>query len=198
MNQLNQLNGKPWAQNRTNFDRNLAVVIGIDLYENHPNIHNLSTPVIDANAFADLLETEYEYKPENVQRLINEKATLKELRTLLNNTLLDRLQPKDSDRLIFYFAGHGLPKNSDKGPTGYLVPYDAKLGQESSFLPMSEVYEALNKLHCHHLLVVLDCCFAGTFRWANSRKLIAELETIRREHYDRFIRFPAWQVSRQG
>jgi hypothetical protein len=59
---------------------------------------------------------------------------------------------------------------------------------------MNEVYDALSQLQCHHLLVILDCCFAGTFRWASSRKLIAELESIRREHYDRFIRFPAWQV----
>ncbi len=65
MNKPNQLNGKPWAQNRTNFDRNLAVVIGIDRYDDE-NIHDLSTPVSDANAFADLLETEYEYKTENV------------------------------------------------------------------------------------------------------------------------------------
>jgi WD40 repeat protein len=193
MNKSNQLKGKPWAQNRTNFDRSLAVVIGIDRYEDE-NIHDLSTPVSDANAFADLLETEYEYKPKNVLRLINQKATLEELRTLLTKKLPNQLKPTDKDRLIFYFAGHGLPKNSDEGPTGYLVPQDAKLGQESSFLPMSDVYEALNQLQCHHLLVVLDCCFAGTFRWANSRKLIAELETIRREHYDRFIRHPAWQV----
>jgi hypothetical protein len=59
---------------------------------------------------------------------------------------------------------------------------------------MIEVYEALEKLQCHHLLIILDCCFAGIFRWASSRKLIAVLETIHREHYDRFIRFPAWQV----
>ncbi len=193
MNKPSQLNGQPWAENRSNFDRNLAVVIGIDHYQNG-NIHDLSTPVNDANALADLLEQAYEYPPENVLRLINEQATLEGLRTLLTDTLPDRLQPTDSDRLIFYFAGHGLPKNSDEGPMGYLVPQDAKLGQEDSFLPMNEVYAALTQLQCHHLLVVLDCCFAGRFSWASSRKLIAELETIRREHYDRFIRFPAWQV----
>jgi hypothetical protein len=53
MNKPNQLNEKPWAQNRTSFDRNLAVVIGIDRYEDE-NIHDLSTPVSDTNAFADL------------------------------------------------------------------------------------------------------------------------------------------------
>jgi WD40 repeat protein len=59
---------------------------------------------------------------------------------------------------------------------------------------MRELHDALSKLECHHLLVILDCCFAGTFRWASSRKAIPILETVHKEHYDRFIRYPAWQV----
>lgn len=204
-----------WANNKTNFDRNLAVIIGIDRYDND-NIHDLSTPVSDACAIANLLQTDYGFKEENTICLFSPRpddetsqhlsqryplATLDNLRTLLNKTIADRLKPTEDNsftchrhRLIFYFAGHGLPKNSEEGPTGYLVPQDAELGKEDSFLPMSEVYDALEKLQCHHLLVILDCCFAGTFRWASSRKLIAKLKTIHREHYDRFIRFPAWQV----
>ena len=183
-----------WEYNKTNFDRNLAAVIGIDRYENHPQIHRLRTPVNDARALADLLETEYEYKPENVVRLLDEAATLTGLQTLLTDTLPNQLKPTKGDRLIFYFAGHGIPRNSEEGPKGYLVPQDADWQKEGSFLAMSEVYEALSKLECHHLLVILDCCFAGTFRWAGRRKIIPILETVRREHYDRFIRYPAWQV----
>ena len=181
-----------WEYDRTNFDRNLAVVIGIDRY-NSESIHDLSTPVSDARAIADLLETEYEYKPDNVVRLFDEAATLTGLQTLLTDTL-PKLKPGKYDRLIFYFAGHGIPRNSQDGPKGYLVPQDADWQKQDSFLSMSEVYEALSKLECHHLLVILDCCFAGTFRWAGSRKMIPILETVRREHYDRFIRYPAWQV----
>ena len=46
----------------------------------------------------------------------------------------------------------------------------------------------------HHLLIILDCCFAGTFRWSSTRKAIPIPETIHRQHYDRFTRYPAWQV----
>jgi hypothetical protein len=178
--------------NRSNFNRNLAVVIGIDQY-NDP-ISNLSTPVSDANAFADLLKTKFEYQREDVRLLTNNQANLTGLCTLLNDTLPNHINPTESDRLIFYFAGHGLPINSDDGPQGYLVPQDADPSKVESFLSMNEVYDALNKLQCHHLLVILDCCFAGTFRWASNRKAIVKLEKIYREHYDRFIRFPAWQL----
>ena len=197
-----------WEDDKTNFDRNLAVVIGIDFY-NIDGIHNLSTPVSDARAIADLLQTDYDYKEENIIRLFSPcpndpifkdllqaypPVTLDNLRTLLTDTIPNQLKPGKYDRLIFYFAGHGIPCNSDDGPQGYLVPQNADWKNPGSFLPMSEVYEALSKLECHHLLVILDCCFAGTFRWASNRKMIPILETVRREHYDRFIRYPAWQV----
>ena len=185
--------GMQWEYDKTNFERNLAVVIGIDRY-NSDSIHDLSTPVSDARALADLLETEYEYKPQNVIRLFDEAATLTGLQTLLTEILPNQLKPTKSDRLIFYFAGHGIPRNGQDGPEGYLVPQDADSQKQDSFLPMSKVYEALSKLECHHLLVILDCCFAGTFRWAGRREMILILETVRREHYDRFIRYPAWQV----
>jgi uncharacterized caspase-like protein len=105
-----------WEYNRTNFDRNLAVVIGINHYQSD-SIHDLSTPVSDARAIADLLETEYEYQPDNVVRLFDEAATLTGLQTLLTDTL-PKLNPGKYDRLIFYFAGHGIPCNSKEGPKG--------------------------------------------------------------------------------
>lgn len=182
-----------WEYDKTNFDRNLAVVVGINCYKSE-SIQDLKTPVSDARALADLLETEYGYEPENVVRLFDDATTLTGLQTLLDDTLPNQLKPTESDRLIFYFAGHGIPRNGQDGPEGYLVPQDADSQKQDSFLPMSKVYEALSKLECHHLLVILDCCFAGTFRWAGRREMILILETVRREHYDRFIRYPAWQV----
>ncbi len=49
-----------WSEDRTNFERNIAVVIGINEYQN--GIHQLSTPVNDAERLAELLEKEYEYQ----------------------------------------------------------------------------------------------------------------------------------------
>ncbi len=182
-----------WEENRTNFDRNLAVVIGINRYDSN-GIHDLKTAVGDAIAIADLLEKEYAYKKTDIIQLLDGEATLTGLEDLLSKTIPNQLKPTSGDRLIFYYAGHGIPRNSKDGPAGYLVPQDAELNKADSFLSMQYVYKQLSQLACHHLLVILDCCFAGTFQWAGSRKLIPILETVRREHYDRFIRFPAWQV----
>ncbi len=65
-----------WDSNKTNFDRNLAVVIGIDIGIDHYDsrgIHDLQTAVNDANAFANLLRDEYGYKDEYIIRLFSPK-----------------------------------------------------------------------------------------------------------------------------
>ncbi|MEP0924352.1 hypothetical protein [Leptolyngbya sp. ST-U4] len=189
--------GRAWDSNRGNFDRNLAVVIGIDHYSND-SIRDLSTAVSDARAIADLLKQQYDYKQSDekpeVIRLFDKDATLEALRHLFNTRIPEELKPGEGDRLIIYFAGHGLPRSNDDGPEGYLVPHDADPTEPASFLAMRDISKALDKLKCHHLLVILDCCFAGTFRWAGSRKAIPILETIHQEHYYHFIRHPAWQV----
>ena len=187
---MNQdISPKPKAE--FDFNRNIAIIIGINEYEGN-SISNLGTPVNDAEALASLLEKKFGY--DHVVRLINTEANLGGLKILLNETLPNELKPTEHDRLIFYFAGHGIPKNSDEGPKGYLVPQDAQLGKVETFLPMQELRDSLEKLECHHLLIILDCCFAGQFRWASTRKLTVVWDEIHREHYDRFIRYPAWQV----
>ncbi|NET26718.1 caspase family protein [Okeania sp. SIO1I7] len=181
-----------WSLDRTNFNRNIAVVIGINNYQN--GIHPLKTAVNDARAIADLLEQEYEYQ--QVIRLFpnHQEATLTQLNQLLFETLPKEIKPTQGDRLLFYFAGHGIARNSEEGPAGAIIPQDAQLGEWQTYLPMKKLNEALSQLECHHLLVVLDCCFAGNFRWSSHRNLIPAFETIHRERYDHFIRYPAWQA----
>jgi hypothetical protein len=93
-----------WDYSRNNFERNLAVVIGINNYQN--GIHKLSTAVNDATALADILETEYNYQ--QVIRLFppHSEATLESLKELLSETLPNQIKPTEADRLLFYFAGH--------------------------------------------------------------------------------------------
>ncbi|MFB2834334.1 caspase family protein [Floridanema evergladense] len=122
-----------WSLNRTNFDRNIAVVIGINNYQN--GIHPLKTAVNDARAIADLLEEKYEYQ--EVIRLFPDRgeATLAEINQLLFKTLPNKIQPTEGDRLLFYFAGHGIARNSEDEPAGALIPQDAKLRNWDTYLP---------------------------------------------------------------
>jgi WD40 repeat protein/uncharacterized caspase-like protein/pimeloyl-ACP methyl ester carboxylesterase len=170
------------------FSLSLAVVIGINQYSG--GVPELSTAANDAKAVAALLKQEHGYE---VKLLIDGEASLATINQLLKEEIPSRL--KENDRLLFYFAGHGNALNGDDGPEGYLYPHDAKLGDINSLLPMAELHAALIGLPCRHFLGLLDCCFAGAFRWSSTREILVEQgRVLYQERYNRFIADPAWQV----
>ncbi|RWX45286.1 ABC-type nitrate/sulfonate/bicarbonate transport system, ATPase component, partial [Candidatus Electrothrix aarhusensis] len=59
---------------------------------------------------------------------------------------------------------------------------------------MTKLHNALEALPCRHMLAILDCCFAGAFRWSSKRDFQPLPQVIYKERYDRFIRDAAWQV----
>lgn len=170
-----------------NFSNDLAVVIGINDYGN--GISSLQTAVNDAKALTTVLEKDHGYQ---VLQLVNEKATLAEFHFLLEKVLPESVQ--GDSRLLFYFAGHGIALNGEDGPEGYLIPQDAKLGDTGSYLSMPTLQAALSALPCRHFLGILDCCFAGAFRWSSTRDIAFIPEVIHQERYDRFIQDAAWQT----
>ena len=175
----------------TNFDRNLAVVIGINDYQN--GITSLETAFHDAQALSQILQERYGYEIVN----LGGEPTLDNFRTLLHQTLLEKFAdtPERKRRLLFYFAGHGKAINGDDGPKGYLIPQNADpQNMDSTCLPMEELHQTLAALNCHHMLVILDCCFAGSFRWVRTRDISTEPETIHKELFDHYLERRAWQA----
>jgi WD40 repeat protein len=170
------------------FSSNRAVVIGINNYDN--GIPLLQTAVNDAKKLIEILRQKHNYE---VWTFLDELGSRENINRLLEQTLPQQI--KSDDRLLFYFAGHGIALNGDDGPKGYLIPQDAKLGGIDNYLPMSQLHDSLSQLPCRHFLGIFDCCFAGAFRWSSTRKLIpVDLGTIHKERYDRFIQDPAWQI----
>ena len=169
------------------FKRNLAIIIGINNYQH--GISTLKTATQDAEKIAKILQEQHGYK---IWGLLDEQATLASCLRLLEEFLPQKIQA--SDRLIFYFAGHGIALNGDDGPEGFLIPQDAQLGNTNTYLPMVRLQKALINLPCRHFLGILDCCFAGAFRWSSTRDLLIIPEVIHQENYERFIEAAAWQV----
>ena len=175
----------------TAFTHSLAAVIGVDAYG--PSIPRLTTAVNDATRLAALLQAEHGYETILLtQEATGQPITQERLRTLFNQELAARLGP--DDRLLVYFAGHGVALDGDDGPAGYLVPQDARPDDPSSLLAMTDLHKWLTDLPCRHMLAILDCCFAGAFRWAVTRHLGALTEVIHKERFERYLQSPAWQV----
>ncbi|MBR8839700.1 MAG: caspase family protein [Stigonema ocellatum SAG 48.90 = DSM 106950] len=194
------------------FHQIFAIIIGINEYKN--GIPPLQTAVPDAERLARILQNETRKDGKyDVLKLLNASAAFDELSRLLEAFKQKTIPLPEGqipvgkdDRLLFYFAGHGIiPKDGledTKNLTGYLVPQDASGGifLETDFdkiskvlLPMQKLHDALAELPCRHLLLILDCCFAGAFRSTLSRDIVASRK-VYKQRYDRFINSPAWQV----
>ena len=169
------------------FARNLAWIIGIDAYSG--GISPLQTAVGDAVAVADALTRLHDY---DVTLVTDADATGEALTTLFTETLPGTVG--EDDRLLVYFAGHGIAQDGDDGPEGFLVPVDARGDDRSTLVSMVTVQRALDGLPCRHLLLVLDCCFSGSFRWASTRSFLPTQGPLTRKRYQRFLEDPAWQV----
>lgn len=172
-------------QGNYRFSASRAVIIGIDEYQ---SIRRLGTAVSDATRLAATLEDEHGY--EDVQLLTD--ASRDELIAELSEKLPERAS--SNDRLLLYFAGHGIALDGKDGPEGYLIPADARPDDPSTYIAMADLHRWLEALPCRHLLVVLDCCFAGSFTWYGGRSVRPIGKKLYREHYDRFLREPAWQI----
>lgn len=100
------------------------------------------------------------------------------------------------DRVLFYFAGHGIAAGGDDGPAGYSVPADADPTEMKTFIPMEFLHHSFNALPCRHLLLILDCCFSGAFKWSSNFRAIGTLmpKKIYKERFDRFVQEPARRV----
>ena len=75
-----------------------------------------------------------------------------------------------NSKLLFYYAGHGMPDEKDK--TAYLIPTDGFPKDISTCFSLSELYGRFGKMQTQNITVFLDACFSGVKR-GNGQALVA-------------------------
>ncbi len=129
----------------------LAIVIGINKYKERP-LNNAAT---DAQAFGNLLRRQFNFRlVGNNEPIVDAAATL----TSLTNVLRKALQHATATtQLAIYFAGHGVAVEN----SGFLLPVDAELDDEDTFLSLKWLVNQCNRSNCGELLLILDACYSG-------------------------------------
>lgn len=190
------INGKdaaPDAQS-SRFGTGRAFLIAVEQYD---HVTTLGTPRNDVEKMARVLSEQHGY---DVHTLIK-RGTGNEISKADLEHFLFEVMPgivQQNDRVILYFAGHGIAVTEENPaePKGFLLTREAVAGDESTYYPMSRLNEALHNLPCKHLLLLLDCCFAGAFQWALGARSIGAIphKIYRQRFYDILSVEPAWQV----
>jgi len=146
-----------------------ALLVGIDRYDKLPKEAQLRFAAADAKAMRDVLVGSYGFPAANVKLLVDGDATLKNIRSALDD-LANKREVGNDDRILVYFSGHGQTVASGREERGYLIPCDAKVdlsdakdagGYKKTCLPMQEVWDRLDPSPAKHVAVIADACFSG-------------------------------------
>ncbi len=144
-------------------DNDLAVIIGIEGYQNIPKS---DYSYDDARLMADYVKA-LGFKSRNIELLTDEKATKSSIEKSLEAWLKNKTKP--DSRVFVYYSGHGAPE--PKTGDAYLVPYDGDPNYlEVTGYPLKRLYDKLGKLQVAEVVVVLDSCFSG----AGGRSVLAK------------------------
>ena len=131
------------------------LAIGIDDYL---HCNPLQNSVRDAEAFIKVLTESYGFEEKHVFRCFNKQATRK---GITDAFFAMKKKLGKSDNLIIYYSGHGY-FNSEYG-WGYWIPIESDPLDESSFIHNRMIIEFIKKFPCHHLVLISDSCFSGSF-----------------------------------
>ena len=103
------------------YDDSWALIIAINDYE---HVKKLNYAVEDAEDIKELLISQFGFPEKNIELVLNEDATLKGIRRAIEKFAK---KPKERDRVILYFAGHGETETlANGGERGYLLPIDGE------------------------------------------------------------------------
>jgi hypothetical protein len=147
-----------------NNKKTFALVIGNEDYSSFQMDLNTSTNVdfaaADAKTFKKYLVNTLGVPNENISLLIN--ATAGQMRQSIAKLSALAQAYEGEAKLIFYYAGHGLPKEGTDEP--YIIPVDVSASNLDYALKLEDVFNKLTEHDSKRVTVFLDACFSGGAR----------------------------------
>ncbi len=141
------------------YHHSFAVVIGIDHYSD-PQITTLTGAVRDAKRVAEVFEDLGMSVKTFIDNEEGIEATQRNIKGYLGDILPGLVNTED--RVIVYFAGHGVSTGDGESSMGYLLPVDANKNMlRSTGIPMQEIQSWFQDYRAKHVMFVADACYSG-------------------------------------
>jgi hypothetical protein len=133
-----------------------ALAVGINTYE---HLSPLSYACNDAGAVATVLRDDLAFPPEHITLLTNHHATKQAI--LKAYMAFENIASHPDDRVLVFFAGHGLTKQGHRGDVGFLVPFDGHPKDSSTLIPWYDLTRNADLILAKHVLFIMDACYSG-------------------------------------
>lgn len=156
--------------NMPSFTKTIAIIISIENYLPKNNIKPVKYANADFAKFKEMLISKLDVQEEDIHEFVNENALKSSIEYDLRGLFLSL---EESDRLVFYYVGHGF----HNGFTNYLSTYDMhKSNIAGTAVPLQKVLiEPLQKSKCNNALIFIDAC-AQSFEDENERNHWSNLD----------------------
>ena len=140
--------------NKVNNENTFAIIIA---NENYKYVAQVPMALNDGDVFAKYCERTLGIKQEHIR--IHTNATYGEISMAVDD--IQRISRGRSGdlRVIFYYAGHGLPNRSSHD--AFLLPIDSDGKNTEVCYPLSKLYAELASTEAQSVVVFLDACFSG-------------------------------------
>lgn len=156
------------STNQSEVDRNIprsttnneSTFVVIIANENYRRVEKVPHATNDGEIFKKYCMSALGVPEKNIKYVAD--ASLNDLKYNLNwlKQVMDVYQGEA--KVIFYYAGHGVPDEANK--TAYLLPVDGYSSDIATGYSLKMLYEELGQIPSKSVLVLLDACFSGSKR----------------------------------
>ena len=138
----------------------VSILVGVSEY-NTCGFSRLPTCTNDAEALAKCLKSVHQLNADKDRSylLTSSTSTKPSKGEILALTKKIVALSEESDRLLFYFSGHGY--KLDRDDRAYLVPSDVWDLSREALIGLDQVTDILNNSPAREKYIVLDACFSG-------------------------------------
>lgn len=145
-------------------DLTFALIIGNEDYSSFQNELKKETNVDyarnDASTFKEYLIKTIGVPEKNITLLYD--ATYGQISQALSKLNLIAKNTNGKAKLVFYYAGHGMPDEVTK--EAYLMPVDVSATNVTGGIKLKDVYGKLTEQQTEQVTVIIDACFTGGAR----------------------------------
>lgn len=140
-------------------EHTFAFIIG---NENYKRVSPVAYALNDANSMGEYFNKTLGIPKDNID--IYPDATYGDIQTCIGKMekIAKTYNGYNDFDVIFYYAGHGMPNESDR--SAYLLPIDADGVNTWSCVSLSDLYARLGQLGARSVVVLMDACFSGSQR----------------------------------